>query len=1107
MNQKDKNMKDTNMKDASIKDSSIKEENLTPVMSQYISIKKEYNDYLLFFRMGDFYELFFEDATLVSSELNLVLTQRDKSRGGVPMCGMPFHASSNYISRLIKLGYKIAICEQIDKPSKMQKGPLKREVVRVITPGTVTEDEFLECDSNNFLICIYADKKRFKQAVVNVLSTNGMNVNELSQGLGKRLSVDFDSVSVLRKENEWGSINDKNYDQSHTRNSLNNNHNNNLSNRFSDSLNDNSNHNNKNNDRSIFFVSYIDISTKEFFLQKLELQELISALEKINPREIVLPDYLYNEDGFCNLMNEWNLNWRKYSKYFPESIFDHANGKKLLHRFYNVKTLDFVDTLSNEQISCMGGLFEYINITQLGIKTQIALPKVIQNSDFLRMDAFTIRNLDIFSTQSIVKNATLFSTLNDTITAMGARQLKMFLMYPLTSINAINNRLNAVEFFITHQEILKNVRESLKNTFDMKRIISRITSACLPSVFPSGLSGRESKEDFQEMSLQSKNASNIRLNGISKLNIKDVFAIKRSLKKVSQIRECFADYISSDNINSENVTSDHNSGDSNGENTENGDSNSNSSDFSTDYNSQHIQNSKEIRYSSVNSSVNKKITGQCLIDDESSYSVNEGVYSEFTKDVLPQLLEGTLLGLGDYNKFCLNILECLNDDNISVNSNVNSNVNVNSLNDGYIIKEGFFRELDSARNVKENLSAIIEQMRRNYIKLTQVNTLKIKNNNILGYFIEIPLSQQSKALHEFIKKQTTTNSVRYKTEELLKLEEKLSLASSRVAEIEEKILESIVSKIVQIEQSIKGTATSIGYLDVLTTFANLSVNFNYNRPEINDLENFIVKNGRHPVIERRQKNFVPNDCCLINDNCFGSDSSVNGGVNSGVNNPVNTGANNGANNGANDQNQIYGQDIYEDTGEINKKTWLLTGPNMAGKSTFLRQNALIVIMSQIGCFVPADSAFIGVTDKLFSRIGAADDLANDRSTFMVEAIETAAILHNATSKSFVILDELGRGTSTYDGLSVAVAVLEKLYMKNKCRTIFATHYHEISSMVKVDCYNMKIAQDNEKIHFLYKVVPGNAKGSYGINVAQIAGMPKDVIERAWSIFKFLQSDV
>lgn len=1050
MNEKDKNIKDIN----------IKEENLTPVMSQYISIKKEYNDYLLFFRMGDFYELFFEDATLVSSELNLVLTQRDKGRGGVPMCGMPFHASSNYISRLIKLGYKIAICEQIDKPSKAQKGPLKREVVRVITPGTVIEDEFLEYDSNNFLMCIYADKKRFKQAVSNMLSSNRLNMVDRE----KRLDIDsdsgdfeqgsFDSNSgkstsvgnsiesskmslelnfdpVLKKDIEYGAINNK----SHIKKNV------------------NDNLNNGNDDRNVFFVSYIDMSTKEFFLQKLELQELISVLEKINPREIILPEYLYNEDSFCNLMNEWDLNWRKYSKYFSESIFDHTNGKKLLHKFYNVKTLDFIDTLSNEQISCMGGLFEYINITQLGIRTQIALPKIIQNSDFLKMDAFTVRNLDIFSTQSIVKNATLFSVLNDTITAMGARQLKMFLMYPLTSINAINNRLNAVEFFITHQEILKNVRESLKNIFDMKRIISRITATCVfLNTSSSDLSGHNSEYSSQRIGLKSRNG----------LNIKDVFAIKRSLKRVSQIRECFADYISSDYINSEH------------------------------------SNGKEIEYSSVN----EKFIGQSLIDDESTYSLNEGVYSEFTKDVLPQLLESVLISLGDYSQFCVNILECLNDDNI----------NVSSVNDGYIIKEGFFSELDSARNVKENLASIIEQMQRNYIKLTQINTLKIKNNNILGYFIEIPLSQQSKALHEFIKRQATTNSIRYKTEELLKLEEKLNLASSRVLEIEEKILETIVSKIIEAEQSIKNTATSIGYLDVLTTFANLSVHFNYNRPEINDLENFIVKNGRHPVIERKQKNFVPNDCYLMNVNCTEEKSPLGHlRKNNLMDNDClenNCSADNQNHDQGNNQVHNHIQNTDKDTSEdINKKTWLLTGPNMAGKSTFLRQNALIVIMSQIGCFVSADSAFIGVTDKLFSRIGAADDLANDRSTFMVEAIETAAILHNATSKSFVILDELGRGTSTYDGLSIAVAVLEKLYMKNKCRTIFATHYHEISSMVKIDCYNMKIAQDNEKIHFLYKVIPGNAKGSYGINVAQIAGMPKDVIERAWSIFKSLQSDV
>lgn len=879
----------------------------TPIMQQYLSIKDDYKEYLLFFRMGDFYELFFEDAKIASKCLDLVLTQRDKNRGGIPMCGMPAHASENYFAKLLRLGYKVAVCEQTeDVGQKSSKGPLKREVVKILTPGTITEDNFLESVNYNFLACIYVSKDSLKKIL--------QNDNRKSSG-----NVTLELFSDLDTE--------------------------------------------INPDSKVMVLSYLDLSTGEFFVQNISLNEIPSILEKVSPKELVLPEYLYTNERFISLMDGWRMNWRLISRYMQSSIFDYYNGYQVLTDFYKIRALDGLGNFSDDHVSCMSGLFEYVRITQVNKKPYISVPTLIQEKNFLKIDAFTLKNLDIFNTHSAFRNATLFHTLDNTVTAMGARQLRMFLTYPLQNVDLINGRLNVIEFFIKKYSILEEVRIALQEIPDIKRIMSRVV--------------------------------------LNKWTIKDIFSLKNGLHKIKEVKKCFDFYTKS---------------------------------------LPKVHHSSNVEYGDEGVSTFRTQT----VDDGSSYTAKEMSYSLFTSDVMPQLLEDIVYGLGDYDDLCDNVFSCLND----------TLVPPQTIRDGNIIRSGFSKDLDDARNVQETLDDFVEKLQHRYIELTGINTLKIKSNNLWGYFIEVPSSQQSKVLHEFVKKQTTLNSIRYTTVELAQFEQKLKSANDKVFELESNLFLNVVEKIVDAKNLVYSTAMAVGYLDVFSSLARIAVDGNYTRPFVDDSEDFIVKDAKHPVIDHMKAGFIENDCQLIE----------------------------------------------------NDKIWLLTGPNMAGKSTFLRQNALIVIMAQIGSFIPASYAKIGCVDKLFSRIGAADDLASGRSTFMVEMIETSIILRNATNKSFVILDELGRGTSTYDGLAIAVAVLEKLLLKNKCRTLFATHYHEIASMVKVSCYNMQIVERDDELKFLYKVVSGNAKGSCGINVAKIAGIEDEVIMRANEILQKLQAD-
>ncbi|UFX98594.1 DNA mismatch repair protein MutS [Candidatus Gromoviella agglomerans] len=841
---------------------------LTPIMRQYLELKEGHKDCLLFFRLGDFYELFFDDAILVSNLLGLTLTQRDKSRGGVPMCGMPAHASDSYISKLVKLGYKVAICEQMDMPAtKPIKGPMRRQVVRIITQGTATDDILLEPSEYNFIL--------------------SMSFNKSSNTIG---------------------------------------------------------------------LAFVDVSVGDFFVESVSFNNLLSSLFRMQPKEVLVENSLFSNLLFADIMKSWRLDWRCFIRSMSDQLFDYNNAYRTLLSFYNVSVLDGFGVFSSNEIMASGVLFDYIRFTQVDKTPYISAPIKISNKDFVEIDAFTRNSLDIIDTNSGLKNASLFYVLDSTITKGGSRLLKMNLSSPLRDIDKINERLDCISFFLSHNNICENVRNVLKNLPDISRILSRI---CL-----------------------------------HRWSLKDISMLKVALIEVNRLRSCFADILNSEKEN---------------------DNNNNVS-------------AKESCKS--NDSIISSIS-EVLLEDELADKSSKKVCN---------LLKNLFFQLGDYDSFCNENMNSIRMDNIPI-----------SLNDGDFILSGFCHELDDIRLLRDDSEKLMLNLQHKYVNESGISNLKIKRNNIIGYYIEIPQSQEMKALHSFIRRQSTTNTIRYVSEELSVIEDNIENAQCKAKEIETKIVQEMINNIVKIQDAIHLTASAISQIDVFASLAVIAKKYGYIRPIVDMSEDFIVHDGKHPVVDMIMQNssdlFIPNDCILT----------------------------------------------------YNEKMWLLTGPNMAGKSTFLRQNALIAIIAQSGSFVPAKYAKIGCIDKIFSRIGASDDIARGRSTFMVEMIETALILRNATPRSFVILDELGRGTSTQDGLAIAVACLEKLLYQIQCRTLFATHYHEIPHMVEVASYNMKIKIANERMLFLYKLAKGNAENSYGIYVAKLASIPEDVISRAEEI--------
>ena len=812
----------------------------TPMMEQYLKIKNQHKDALLFYRMGDFYELFFEDAIVASQALDITLTKRGKSNGkDIPMCGVPFHSADNYLPKLIKKGFNVAVCEQTETSEeakiKSKKGPLKREVVRIISPGTLTEDNLLERNTNNFLGAISDNKGSVSIAWVDV-----------STGCFKSRNIEEDNKSNRK-------------------------------------------------------------------------QLLANFLLRMNFSELLI-----SEDFDLDIIVE---EWHSIIKKQPSSLFHYPSCLDQILSYYSIASLGGVGSFSEGEIKAAGVLLSYLKLTQCGKIPILSMIQTETQNNFLEIDYFTQKSLEIFKNLSGGIEGSLISCLDETKTASGARLLKQRVIEPFYRIEQIQDRYNLTNWILENNIDISQYQIDFESIPDLERSLSRIS--------------------------------------LSRGGPRDLLLMSKGLLIIEGICE---------NLISNNQAK------------------------------------------SISSLLN------AIIDNlDIDYSLFSKIKNAFKTDV-PLIVK-----------------------------------------EGNFIKEGFHKELDSLRNFRNNELEFIAKLQKKYSELTKVNSLKIKHNRMLGYHIEVrALHDQSlRNIDLFIHRQTTAQTSRFTTVELNDVENQILNSFDKAVKIELDIFNDFVNQILQKGEEILKIVFSISELDISIMVASQSISRNYTCPNICEEKRLEIIGGRHPVVEEQmklsEKSFIFNDCTL------------------------------------------------------NKKDliWLITGPNMAGKSTYLRQNALIVIMAQAGLFVPANKANIGVFDKIFSRVGASDDLAKGQSTFMIEMIETSLILNTATDKSLVILDEIGRGTSTFDGLAIAWSVLDYLHQKIKPRTLFATHYHELTSLKEnlenLSCHKMSIKEWDDSIIFMHKIVDGEADKSYGIHVAKLAGLPLPVTKKATKLLSNFQN--
>ena len=817
---------------------------VTPMMTQYLSIKAAHPDCVLFYRMGDFYELFFDDAVAASAALDITLTQRGKHDGkDIPMCGVPVHAAQTYLSRLIRKGFRVAVCEQTEDPAEAKKRGAKsvvaREVVRIVTPGTITEDALLDGARHNFLAALTD-----------------------AQGA--------------------------------------------------------------------FGLAWLDISTGAFLVQPVQTQGIGAALARIDPGEILVPDRLLQNANLFDIFHYW----KDALVPVASNKFDSEAARRRLEVVYGVAALDGFGAFGRAEIAACGGLVDYVELTQKGRLPRLDSPRRQASGAVLEIDAATRRNLELSRTLAGEKSGTLLSVIDKTVTGAGGRLLAARLAAPLTDTEAIARRLDAVGYFLDRSDLRDRLRKSLRACPDMERALSRLT--------------------------------------LDRGGPRDLAAVRDGLFVAADIRT--------------------------------------------------------------------------LLEPGSDAKQDRGPAPDgATKNVR---------NLGHHGELVDRLQRALAPD-LPIFSR-----------DGGFIAEGYSAALDEFVVLRDESRKLIAGLQSDYVSKTGVTTLKIRHNNVLGYFIEVTPTHADKiptgAEAEFIHRQTLASAVRYTTVELGELESRISRAADQTLALELELFADLVGEVTAREREIAQTAKALASLDVLSAFAELASVRRYQRPVVDDSLALDIIGGRHPVVEAALEaetaaGFVPNDCDLAPDN----------------------------------------------------RLWLLTGPNMAGKSTFLRQNALIVILAQSGSFVPANAAHIGVVDQLYSRVGAADDLARGRSTFMVEMVETAAILNQAGPRSLIILDEIGRGTATFDGLSIAWAALEHIHDVNRCRALFATHYHELTGLAArldaLKCHSMRVKEWQGDVVFLHEVAQGAADRSYGIHVGRLAGLPPAVIARAEEVLAALET--
>jgi len=818
------------------------------MLRQYQEIKRQYPGTLLFFRLGDFYELFFDDAVIGAKELEITLTARHRERGNpVPMCGVPYHAASGYVAKLVRKGYRVAICDQTEDARKTTK-LVRREVVRVITPGTAIDSQLLGARENSYLASVF--------------------------GAGSGMAAAF-----------------------------------------------------------------LDLSTGEFLATQFTGDEtwerVVEQIECFGPREIIFPRSLeplfrrtppLDGDG-SDIRAEGAASGSSLSgtqfalNPLDEWFFSFERARELLLSHFDVASLEGFGLAGRDlATAAAGGALHYIRETQKDNAAHITGLSYFEPNDYLTLDQPTVRNLELVEALDGGRTRTLIAVIDESVTGMGGRLLKQWVLRPSMKIDELNARLDAVAEFKNALILRDRLRTELKNIVDLERLMARIS--------------------------------------LGRANARDLVALKTSADAIPHIKETLAD----------------------------------------------------------------------------------------ANAALLEALSGNLDELQDLRDL---IGASIADDPPA------------TLTDGGYIRGGHNAELDELRQLSSSSKSFIAAIESRERTRTGISSLKVKFNNVFGYFIEISKSNAKNAPADYERKQTLANAERYTTAELKEYEAKVLGAEERISEIEQTLFAEIRQTVSVETRRVQAVAQALAMLDVLLSLAEVAARRNYSRPLLTEDDEIYVRAGRHPVIEAAGERFIPNDTYLNNST---------------------------------------------------DRLLIITGPNMGGKSVYLRQTALIAILAQIGSFVPAEEARIAILDRVFTRVGASDSLARGRSTFMVEMTETANILNTATPRSLILLDEVGRGTSTFDGLSLAWAIAEYLHdnSQHAAKTLFATHYHEMTELSKLlpgaRNYQMGVKESGGTIVFLRRVVEGTASKSYGIEVARLAGLPRAVTERAREILSNLEAN-
>ncbi len=789
---------------------------LTPAMKQYVEIKQKHPDCIVLFRMGDFYETFYEDAITSSRVLEITLTSRGKGEKKAPLAGIPYHSLNGYLKKFVTLGYKVVIVEQIENPKNAKGRLVKRDIVRIITPGTIIEDELLEKGNNNFIASFFVN----------------------AQGFG---------------------------------------------------------------------IALCDISTGEFIISEgVGINNLFSVLKSYIPSECLIPEsYAINKELISKIKEE-----QIYITYLHDKVFSYDYAYDTLKEHFQVGSLIRFGVESKEiAIKSAGALLGYLLETQKQGISNIKNLKFVDFNDYMVLDEYSIRNLELCENiYDKTKKYTLLEVLDKTKTAMGSRLIKRMILSPLKDVDKIKERLEAIDELKKNKINCDELSTLLEGCFDIERISSRVS--------------------------------------FKSANPKDLASLRHTIGKLPQLKNLL---------------------------------------------------------STFNSSLLKNISTLPLLTD--------------LKNLLDQsITDEPALKVGE----------------------------------GNVIKEGYSKELDDLRQIKKNSKKFIQQLEYEERQKSNISTLKINYNKVIGYFISIGNAKKDLVPRDYVVKQTLVSGSRYSTQKLKELENQILGAEERILDLENSLFLEILNAVYKTIEDIQQIARQLALIDVLTNLALIAIENNYTKPLINRDKIIEIQSGRHPIVEQHIDNFITNDILISS-------------------------------------NELI----------------ILTGPNMAGKSTFMRQIALIVLMAQLGSFVPCKHAKIGVVDRIFTRVGAHDILSQGQSTFMVEMSETANILNNATSDSLIIIDELGRGTSTYDGVSLAWSIAEYIYKHIKAKTIFATHYHVLNKLTEeyknITNYNILVKEREEGIVFLRKIVRGSTDKSYGIHVAKLAGIPNEIIERSKEI--------